>query len=33
MMIVILVIGLVVDLLFTKADRAIRRRWGLLDRS
>jgi NitT/TauT family transport system permease protein len=31
-MIVILVIGLVVDLLFGKADRAIRRRWGLLDR-
>jgi NitT/TauT family transport system permease protein len=32
-MIVILVLGLLVDLLFTKADRAIRRRWGLLDRS
>ena len=31
-MIVILVVGLVVDLLFTKADQAIRRRWGLLDR-
>ncbi|SNT65972.1 NitT/TauT family transport system permease protein [Asanoa hainanensis] len=31
-MIVILVLGLLVDLLFTKADRAIRRRWGLLDR-
>jgi sulfonate transport system permease protein len=31
-MIVILILGLVVDLAFTKADRAIRRRWGLLDR-
>ncbi|GIF76947.1 ABC transporter permease [Asanoa siamensis] len=31
-MIVILVVGLLVDLLFTKADNAIRRRWGLLDR-
>ncbi|MEV0713714.1 ABC transporter permease [Asanoa sp. NPDC050611] len=30
-MIVILVLGLLVDLLFTKADQAIRRRWGLLD--
>ena len=31
-MIVILVIGLLVDMLFAKADTAIRRRWGLLDR-
>ncbi|MEV4620065.1 ABC transporter permease [Asanoa sp. NPDC049573] len=31
-MIVILILGLLVDLLFTKADHAIRRRWGLLDR-
>ena len=30
MMIVILVIGIVVDSLFTVADTAIRRRWGLL---
>jgi NitT/TauT family transport system permease protein len=30
-MIVILVIGLVVDALFGAADRAIRRRWGVLD--
>ena len=31
MMIVILVIGLVVDAAFGAADRAIRRRWGVLD--
>jgi NitT/TauT family transport system permease protein len=32
-MIVILVLGLLVDALFGAADRAIRRRWGILDRS
>ncbi|MDG4827284.1 ABC transporter permease [Asanoa sp. WMMD1127] len=31
-MIVILLLGLGVDALFNQADRAIRRRWGLLDR-
>jgi sulfonate transport system permease protein len=31
MLIVILVIGLIVDTIFTKADRALRRRRGLLD--
>jgi NitT/TauT family transport system permease protein len=30
-MIVILVVGLVMDYVFSSADRAIRRRWGLLD--
>ena len=30
-MIVILVIGILVDSLFGRADRAIRRRWGLMD--
>jgi NitT/TauT family transport system permease protein len=30
-MIVILVIGIVVDMIFGRADHAIRRRWGLLD--
>ena len=29
-MIVILVIGIVMDMIFTKADRAVRRRRGLL---
>jgi NitT/TauT family transport system permease protein len=32
-MIVILIIGLVVDALFGAADRAIRRRWGVLDQA
>ncbi|ASW56635.1 ABC transporter permease [Plantactinospora sp. KBS50] len=32
-MIVILVVGLLVDSAFSAADRAIRRRWGVLDRS
>jgi len=32
-MIVILIIGLVVDAAFGKADRAIRRRWGVLDQA
>jgi NitT/TauT family transport system permease protein len=32
-MIAILIIGLLVDALFGAADRAIRRRWGVLDRS
>jgi NitT/TauT family transport system permease protein len=31
MIIVILVIGIIVDMIFTKADRAVRRRRGLLD--
>jgi hypothetical protein len=31
MIIVILVIGIVVDTIFTKADTALRRRRGLLD--
>jgi len=30
-MIVILIIGIIVDGLFSKADLAIRNRWGLLD--
>ncbi len=33
MMIVILVFGLVVDYFFSKADRLIRHRWGLIDHS
>ena len=33
MIIVILVIGLVVDTIFTKADLALRRRRGLLDQA
>jgi len=31
MIIVILIIGIIVDLLFSIADRAVRRRRGLLD--
>ena len=33
LMIVILVIGIVVDTVFGRADLAIRRRWGLIDPS
>jgi NitT/TauT family transport system permease protein len=33
LMIVILVIGIVVDTVFTRADLTIRRRWGLIDHS
>jgi NitT/TauT family transport system permease protein len=29
-MIVILLVGIVIDALFARADRAVRRRWGLL---
>ena len=32
-MIVILVIGIVVDAVFTRADAALRRRWGLIDQA
>jgi NitT/TauT family transport system permease protein len=31
LMIVILVIGILVDTIFGRADLAIRRRWGLVD--
>jgi NitT/TauT family transport system permease protein len=31
LMIVVLVIGIVVDTFFGRADTAIRRRWGLID--
>ena len=33
LMIVILVIGIVVDTVFGRADVSIRRRWGLIDHS
>jgi NitT/TauT family transport system permease protein len=31
LMIVVLAVGIVVDSVFGRADRAIRRRWGLID--
>jgi NitT/TauT family transport system permease protein len=33
LMIVVLVIGILADSVFSAADRSIRRRWGLIDQS